>query len=142
MTLDPMEFLDLSTKLFIDKNYEKEAKYRTCTSRAYYAAHLFTKEKLEKLGFAFPIEKDERKGVIHDKVIVALMSLKEKDKITWGRRKEKKLWQRLKDLRDRRGDADYILNINFRNMEDSVRLDITAADDIIKKVDKLTISDF
>lgn len=142
MTLDPKEFLNLATGLFIDGEYNKEARYRTCISRAYYAAHLFTREKLEKLGFLFPIEKGERKGVIHDIVIEALKGLKEEDKIAWGKRREKKTWEKLSKLRLKRGDADYDLNENFQDMEKSVRLYIKNADDIIKKVDKLTSSDF
>ena len=65
MTFDPIKFLNLATKLFIDGNYDPDARYRTCISRAYYATHLFTREKLEKSGVTFPAEKDESKGIIH-----------------------------------------------------------------------------
>ena len=71
-----------------------------------------------------------------------MKSLREKDKIVWGRKREKKLWQKLNDLREKRGEADYDMNKNFLNMEVRVMLYITDAEDIIKKVDKLTSSDF
>ena len=142
MIFDPIKFLDLATKLLYDINYDEDARYRTCVSRAYYATHLFTREKLEKLGVTFPAEKDESKGIIHYRVIEALKSLKEKDKIVSGRKREKKLWQKLNDLREKRGEADYDMNKNFLNMEVRVMLYITDAEDIIKKVDKLTSSDF
>lgn len=148
MTFDPKQFLNIATRLFVDRNYDdhvKEAKYRTCTSRAYYAVHLFAKEKLERLGFTFPEEKDKGKGIIHYRVIDTLKGLKEKDKIVWGRKRgkrEKKLWERLNDLREIRGEADYDMNKDFLNMEGNVRYSITDADDIIDKVDKLASSDF
>lgn len=38
MTFDPIKFLKLANDLFVDGNYDEEEKYRTCVSRAYYAA--------------------------------------------------------------------------------------------------------
>lgn len=127
MTLDPIKFLDLATKLLYDTNYDEEARYRTCISRAYYAAHLFTREKLKKIGIVIIVEKDERKGAIHDKVIEALTG------------KNKKLGEMLFDLRERRGNADYDLNIKFSGYGMGVGSDISNAEFIINEVDKLKI---
>lgn len=123
MTFDPRSFLDLATKLLYDTNYGEDARYRTCASRAYYAAHLFTKEKLKEIGATINIEKDERKGVIHDKVIDALS------------RKNKNLDEMLARLRDKRGEADYVLDAKFAGY--GIGLDITNAEYIIDEVGKL-----
>lgn len=121
---DSIKFLDLATRLLHDENYVNEdARYRTCISRTYYAAHLFTKKKLEEIGVVIKIEKNERKGVIHDKVIEAL------------KMKNEPLAGMLNDLREKRGFADYILNKKFK--EYGVGLDIANADFIIKEVNKL-----
>lgn len=121
---DSIKFLDLATRLLYDKNYVNEdARYRTCISRAYYAAHLFTKKKLKEMGIVIKTEKDERKGVIHDKVIEAL------------KKKNEPLADMLNDLREKRGFADYDLNEKFK--EYGVGLDIANAEFIIKEVDKL-----
>lgn len=142
MTFDPIKFLKLANDLFVDGNYDEEEKYRTCVSRAYYAAHLFTREKLKKLKRITGTEVDERKGEMHQKVIDALKYMKEENKIVWGEKKEKKLWQRLNKLKLKRGDADYNLNENFQYMEKTVKFYIEDADDIIQRVNKLTLSDF
>jgi hypothetical protein len=145
MTFNPREFLDLVTRLYLDRNYDdhvKEAKYRSCTSRAYYSAHLFTREKLKNLGL---IDKTKIGGEMHEKVINVLKYVKEKDKIVWRKRKEKKqkkLWERLDELREKRGLADYDLDINFLTMERSVATYMTESEDIIEKVNTLTRSDF
>lgn len=121
---DPRSFLDLATKLLYDSNYsEEDARYRTCISRAYYAAHLFTVKKFKELGIHIKIEKDERKGVVHDKVIDILAM------------KNKNLGEILSKLRDRRGEADYVLGIKFT--EYGVGLYIADAEYIIDDVDKL-----
>lgn len=75
-------------------------------------------------------------------MIDILKRVKEENKISWGERKEKKLWQRLNKLKLKRGDADYNLNENFLNMERTVKLYIEESDDIINKIDKLRQSDF
>ena len=125
MTFDPIKFLDIATKLLYDTKFDEETRYRTCTSRAYYAAHLFTREKLKGIEITIKIEKDEKIGIIHDKVIHALAG------------KNKKLGEMLFDLRERRGDADYDLNKKFSGYGYAVGLDISNAEFIINEVDKL-----
>lgn len=120
---DPRSFLDLATKLLYDSNYREDTRYRTCISRAYYAAHLSAAKKFKELGIPIKIEKDERKGVIHDKVIDTLEM------------KNKKLGEMLSNLRDRRGEADYVLGIKFTGY--GVGLYIADAEYIIDEVDKL-----
>ena len=123
MIFDPIKFLDLATKLLYDINYDEDARYRTCISRAYYAVHLFTKNKLKDIGVIIKIEKDERKGAIHDKVIDGL------------KMKNGNLGDMLSKLRDKRGDADYTLNVKFSGY--GVGLDIANAEYIIDEVGKL-----
>lgn len=137
MTFDPIKFLKLASELFEDTNYDEEERYRTCISRAYYATHLFTREKLKKLGFVIETGIDKRKGDMHQIVIDALKGINENDKIVWKGKKEKKLWEMLTKLKLKRGDADYNLNENFKDMKGSVKLYIGNAKDIINKVDKL-----
>lgn len=50
MVLNPEKFLVLASALLRDIEYDEEIRYRTCISRAYYATHLFTREKLKKIG--------------------------------------------------------------------------------------------
>lgn len=126
MAFDPKKFLTIATKLLYDTKFDEEERYRTCISRAYYAAHLFTREKLKSIGIFIKIEKDEKKGIIHDKVVKALAG------------KNGKLAEMLNDLRERRGDADYDLNLKFSGYCYGVGLDISNAEYIINEVDKLT----
>lgn len=99
MTFDPIKFLGLASDLFDDTNYDEEERYRTCISRAYYATHLFTREKLKKLGFVVETGIDKRKGDIHQIVIDALKGVKEEDKIVWRGKKEKKLWEMITKIK-------------------------------------------
>lgn len=46
MAFDPEEFLNLANEIYKDSAYQEESCYRTIIGRAYYAAFLFTREKL------------------------------------------------------------------------------------------------
>lgn len=63
MTFDPTTFLSLAKNLFSDGNYGEEEKYRTCISRSYYAAHLFTREKLKRLELINQKELNEKREI-------------------------------------------------------------------------------
>jgi len=123
--LNPEKFLVLATVLLRDAEYDEEARYRTCISRAYYATHLFTREKLKKIGVVIVVGKDERKGAIHEKVIEALKG------------KNAQLGKMLSDLRERRGDADYDLDMKFSGFSYGIGIDISNAKFIINEVNKL-----
>ncbi len=121
MTFDPHHFLDLATNLIGDTEYNVEARYRTSISRAYYAAHLISKEKLEEIGITFPVKQD--KAEIHRMVIV---SLKNKNKVVGDM-----LW----DLRRKRNEADYDLNTEFNKYGTQVLLSV--AETVIKEASSL-----
>lgn len=121
MTFDPQHFMNLATKLIIDTNYADEARYRTSISRAYYAAHLVSRKKLEEIGITFPVEKDKAK--IHQMVID---SLKGKNKIVGNM-----LWQ----LRQQRNDADYELIKQFNKYGTELLMSI--AEHVIKEANSL-----
>lgn len=121
MTFDPRRFFDLATNLISDTEYNIEARYRTSISRAYYAAHLISKEKLEEIGITFPVT--QNKAEIHKMVIV---SLKSKNKVVGDM-----LW----DLRRKRNDADYDLNIEFNKYGTEIVLSVTET--VIKEASSL-----
>lgn len=98
MTFDPQHFLNLATKLAIDTNYSDEARYRTSISRAYYAAHLVSRKKLESKGYSFSIDEN-----IHWKVIDCM------------KKENYHIGDMLFQLKRKRKDADYEVNINITN---------------------------
>lgn len=57
-------FLELAKILVTDSNYEVESRTRTAIGRAYYAAFLATRKKLQELGYSL-----REKYRIHDQVI-------------------------------------------------------------------------
>jgi uncharacterized protein (UPF0332 family) len=121
MTFDPQHFLDLATNLIGDTQYNGEARYRTSISRAYYAAHLVSKKKLEEIGITFPVEEDKAK--IHKFVIDSLS------------RKNKGIGDMLWNLRRRRNEADYNLNTEFNKY--GTELLLSAAETVIKEASGL-----
>ncbi len=121
MTFDPQHFLDLATNLIGDAEYNVEARYRTSISRAYYAAHLISKEKLEEIGITFPVKQD--KAEIHRMVIGSL------------RKKNKGVGDMLWNLRQKRNDADYDLNIEFNKY--GTQLLLSVAENVIKEANSL-----
>jgi uncharacterized protein (UPF0332 family) len=94
MAFDPQHFLDLATNLVSDTKYNDEARYRTSISRAYYAAHLISRKKLELKGCNFL--KDES---VHKKVIESMKQI------------NPHIGDMLFQLRRKRNDADYEVNI-------------------------------
>ncbi|CAG1005969.1 hypothetical protein METP3_03765 [Methanosarcinales archaeon] len=98
MTFDPKHFLDLATILISDTKYCNEARCRTSISRAYYAAHLISRKKLELKGYSFSTD-----DKVHWKVIEGMI----KENFVIG--------DMLKKLRKYRNDADYDLNKEITN---------------------------
>lgn len=122
MTFDPQDFLIIA-RLLIDEEKYEEARYRTAISRAYYAAHLICKKRLEEIGIKFPVEKDTNRGIIHQRVIDYFT---ERDNPIGG-------W--LLNLRKNRNNADYVLDHIFKKF--GVELLIEEAENAINDAYKL-----
>jgi uncharacterized protein (UPF0332 family) len=93
MTFDPQHFLNLATNLASDAKYNDEARYRTAISRAYYAAYLVGRKKLELTGYTFSREENTHQTVIG-----------------FIRRINPAIGDMLSKLRKKRNDADYELD--------------------------------
>ena len=50
----PRKFLKLAEDLIKDGDYEEPARTRTAIGRAYYASHLFIRQKMQKSGWKIP----------------------------------------------------------------------------------------
>lgn len=90
----PRKFLKLATQLIADRDYEEPCRIRTSIGRAYYAAFLYIKEKMERLGYHFP---DDYR--VHQTVIDALMD-----------RGDTTMGSRLDRLLEKRRIADYYMD--------------------------------
>ena len=90
---NPRKFLKLATRLVVDKDYKEPERIRTAVGRAYYAAFLYSKDKLQSLGYVFP---DDHK--VHDKVIDVLME------------NDTKIGSKLDALKEKRRIADYYMD--------------------------------
>lgn len=106
MTFDPERFLELSKELIDDPNYDGEGVSRTVVGRAYYAAFLIVKRRLEESGKRFPKKKS------HQRVINAL------------KRRDHALGDKLFQLLRLREDADYVMGgrVNEKTAKNSIRL--------------------
>lgn len=93
---DSSLFLEIANKILSDQGFRNEGGWRTAIGRAYYAAFLATKRKLEDLGSNF-VDVDR----IHHEVIQELM------------RKNTDLGNRLDTLREKRVDADYDMSASI-----------------------------
>ncbi len=91
----PELFYELAQKLLEDSNYETNSRIRTAVSRAYYAAFLTARSRLEVLNFNL------HRQQVHKEVHEAIKS------------KDPKLAQKLSTLRRYRNEADYDLNLTL-----------------------------
>lgn len=91
---DSSRFLEIANKLLGDSSYRDEAGWRTAIGRAYYAAFLAAKKRLEERGCDF-VDVDK----IHQEVIQKLKSRKSDTA------------NKLNTLRDRRVKADYYMDV-------------------------------
>jgi hypothetical protein len=64
----PRKFLKLAENLINDEKYEKPARIRTAVGRAYYASHLFIKEKMQQAGWRIPDD-----HTVHDFIVDELL---------------------------------------------------------------------
>ncbi len=101
-----------------DKNYDEENTWRTCIGRAYYAAFLYTKNKLEQLGFNFPDDHN-----VHTAVGNALMD------------SDRRIGTKLNSLKLKRGDSDYHLDVPIS--KDLARHFVGVSERVIYDVDSL-----
>lgn len=97
MAFNPHLLFDLADKLCEDLNYEDEARYRTSISRAYYAAYLTTRQKLESSGIIFT-----KASTVHKEVSDAL------------RDTDRNAFNMLYYLRQKRNNADYDLDMKIQ----------------------------
>ena len=97
MAFNPQLLLDLANKLYEDPNYDDEARYRTSISRAYYAAYLTARCKLESTCINFT-----KKSTAHEEVSDALRDI------------DKHASNMLYNLRKHRNKADYNLDIKIQ----------------------------
>lgn len=97
----PRKFLKLALRLIKDHNYEEPCRIRTAVGRAYYAAFLNAKQKLERLGHRFPDD-----GRVHTKVIDKLME-----------RGDTGIGSKLDELYEKRRVADYYMDTSISKAE-------------------------
>lgn len=97
----PRKFLKLATLLIADKKYEEPCRIRTSVGRAYYAAFLYTKAKLQRLGYTFPDD-----HTVHTAVSDALMD-----------RGDTEIGSKLDELREKRRIADYYMDTPISKVE-------------------------
>jgi len=116
--MDPLQFLDLARELA--RPQLPEASYRSAISRAYYAAHNFLADRVEKLGYKLP-----KAAAKHEKLCVLLKYCNEKPAMDAG--------SALDDLRSERNAADYDM--------DRLGFDANKAQFLISKAAK-AIDDF
>lgn len=90
----PRKFLKLAIRLITDRHYEEPCRIRTAVGRAYYAAFLCAKGKLERLGHTFPDD-----HTVHTAVKDALMD-----------RGDTVIGSRLDTLYEKRRIADYYMD--------------------------------
>lgn len=90
----PRKFWKLASQLIGDDDYEKPCRIRTSVGRAYYAAFLYVRGKLERMGYHFPDD-----HTVHQKVID---ELKDRGNETMG--------DRLDRLLEKRRIADYYMD--------------------------------
>jgi len=114
----PRKFLKLATQLTADRRYEEHCRVRTSIGRAYYAAFLYVKERLERLGCNFPDDHGVHQAVIDE--------LKESD-ATMGDQLDRLLQKRriadyYMDKPLEKGEADFCTGISERIINKAVGL--------------------
>ncbi len=87
---DPRLFLEIANQLLNDSHYEMEGRIRTSIGRAYYAAFLLARKRLQDIGYSFA---DVYR--LHKDVIETLMDI------------NTSVGNKLNTLFDHRVDADY-----------------------------------
>jgi len=93
----PRKFLKLAEDLIEDDGYEKPARARTAIGRAYYASHLFVKQRMQQAGWNIP---DDHR--VHDFVIDELLD----SEISH-------IGSMLDQLCEQRRNADYYMDVSL-----------------------------
>lgn len=102
MSFDPAAFAKVAAELTNPKARPGEAHVRTACGRAYYAAFLTARERLEAIGHNLPSD-----GRVHGEVIWILTGAKDATVLGLG--------QALQNLKGIRRDADYVLQGPYRS---------------------------
>lgn len=105
---DPKSFLDFAEALLKDRSYQEETKFRTSTSRAYYAIFLKVRETIPKK------LKSQMRGGIHAWLIDLLK--------TSSTAENKRFGFSLQNLRNDRNKADYELDPFYSSTQTAYRL--------------------
>lgn len=93
----PRKFLKLAEDLIKDDDYEEPARARTAIGRAYYASHLFVRQKMQQAGWSIPDD-----HTVHDFVIDQLLD----SEISH-------IGSMLDQLREQRRNADYYMDVQL-----------------------------
>lgn len=107
MTILPNNLLIFAIELKDDGDHDKETRYRTAISRAYYAAHLFSYQKLQSLGYK--VQKEQMTCKICSSNIPCYIG-QHQNVINSMKGKNFVFGDMLDRLREIRNDADYKLN--------------------------------
>ncbi len=118
---DPLKFRELAQ--IMDKDASQESEYRTTINRAYYATHLYIKDKLGIGG---------EKQSVHQDVISVLRDNKKAH--------IKKIGEQLDNLFELRKNADY--KMYFVILDTDSGKAISLANYILKEFDKLSPVDY
>jgi uncharacterized protein (UPF0332 family) len=97
----PRKFLKLAEKLIKDEKYEKPARIRTAVGRAYYASHLFVKERMQQAGWSIPDDHS-----VHEYIIEELLDTEIAH-----------IGSKLDHLFEKRRDADYYMDVPLESVE-------------------------
>jgi hypothetical protein len=97
----PRKFLKLAEILIDDGKYERPARIRTAVGRAYYASHLFVKEKMQQAGWKIPDDHN-----VHSFIIEELLETE-----------VSQIGSQLDHLFQKRRDADYYMDASLELSE-------------------------
>jgi len=92
LVFEPLQFLEVASRILKDRNYEEEPRWRTAISRAYYAAFLTVKKRLEEWGYSF-----------------ADVHRLHRDVIDGAMKRDSTMGNKLETLFNHRVDADYMV---------------------------------
>ncbi len=115
---NPRDFWEFANQLIADHQYDAKTRHRTVVGRAYYAAFLLVKRRLEELGYSF--QRTER---MHQDVIETVLA----QSSTFG--------NKLETIRSYRVDSDYRMEMEVN--ENMARRCLLISKEIIQSIGEL-----